>query len=366
MSDFKFSKRSLSALEEVDPRLVAVARRAIEITTVDFGVIEGKRTVERQTELVASGASQTMQSKHVDGRAIDIVAYIGSRISWEGTLYDEIANAFAQAAMEQNIKIRWGGAWHIGNISTFDGSMGKATNDYVDLRRSQGKRPFLDYGHFELNSLMSIDLSTAAKLMLFSNYQSLPKWWKRKSVLPGAWRLIVEHHDKSGFDGFAFRNITCPDLVICVQGQNPFSIWDIKAIMRRRLPRHKDARYLSGGLDWIKEIVGEHTKDVTLVGHSGGGGYVSWAATQFVTPPKTICFNPARVGNAVQRTWSYKNDGKRQQVVWVRGDKWGDPGVRPKLGPTLPGKIIVLYKPAEMRPHFMETIIKALEVKYGR
>ena len=153
---FRLSSRSLSKLEGVDARLVTVVKRAIELTTVDFGVLEGKRTLERQKELKAKGASQTLKSKHIDadgdgaGDAVDVGAWLG-RWSWAGSLYDEIADAFAQAALEQGVKIRWGAAWHIDDITTFDGTMEEATNAYVDLRRSQGKRPFLDYGHFELN-----------------------------------------------------------------------------------------------------------------------------------------------------------------------------------------------------------------------
>ena len=73
---FKLSKKSLDKLITVEPKLQSVVRRAIELTKVDFGVIEGIRTVERQEELVAKGASKTMKSKHIEGRAVDLMAYI--------------------------------------------------------------------------------------------------------------------------------------------------------------------------------------------------------------------------------------------------------------------------------------------------
>jgi peptidoglycan L-alanyl-D-glutamate endopeptidase CwlK len=151
MSKFKLSKRSLSKLEGVKPELVQVVKRAIEITTVDFGVIQGLRTVAEQKKLVASGASQTMNSKHLTGDAVDLMAYIGSRASWELSLYDNIADAMKMAAIEQNVKLRWGAAWHIDDIRTWNGTMEEAMNAYVDLRRSQGRRPFIDGPHFELN-----------------------------------------------------------------------------------------------------------------------------------------------------------------------------------------------------------------------
>ena len=148
---FKLSKRSLSKLEGVSPKLVKVVHRAIAITNVDFGVICGLRTIEEQKQLVASGASQTMKSKHIDGQAVDLMAYVGDRASWELSLYDNIADAMKVAAIEEGVAIRWGAAWHIDDIRDWDGTMQDAMNSYIDLRRSQGKKPFIDGPHFELN-----------------------------------------------------------------------------------------------------------------------------------------------------------------------------------------------------------------------
>lgn len=148
---FKLSKRSLSKLEGVSPALVKVVHSAIELTTVDFGVVCGLRTIEEQKQLVASGASRTMKSKHIDGHAVDLMAYIGDRASWELTLYDNIADAMRVAAIEEGVAIRWGAAWHIDDIRDWDGTMQDAMNSYIDLRRSQGRKPFIDGPHFELN-----------------------------------------------------------------------------------------------------------------------------------------------------------------------------------------------------------------------
>ena len=147
---FKLSKRSLSRLEGVNPKLVTVVKTAITMSKVDFGVICGLRTIEEQRELVAKGASQTMKSKHIDGNAVDLMAYIGSRGSWEMNLYDDIADAMKIAADEHDIQIRWGAAWHIPDLREWDSSMQDAMNEYIDLRRSQGRRPFIDGPHFEL------------------------------------------------------------------------------------------------------------------------------------------------------------------------------------------------------------------------
>jgi peptidoglycan L-alanyl-D-glutamate endopeptidase CwlK len=108
------------------------------------------RTVEEQRELVEKGASQTMKSKHLQGYAVDLMAYIGSRGSWELNLYDDIADAMAEAAREIDVPIRWGAAWNVPNIAQFSGDMEDAMNYYIDERRSQNRRPFIDGPHFEL------------------------------------------------------------------------------------------------------------------------------------------------------------------------------------------------------------------------
>jgi peptidoglycan L-alanyl-D-glutamate endopeptidase CwlK len=147
---FKLSSRSEGRLEGINPKLIEVVKTAITLTKVDFGVTCGMRTVEEQEKLVASGASQTMKSKHLEGRAVDLVAYIGPNVTWSLNKYDEIADAMAAAAKQKGVAIKWGAAWTVGNIADWDGSMEDAMNAYVDVRRSQGRRPFIDAPHFEM------------------------------------------------------------------------------------------------------------------------------------------------------------------------------------------------------------------------
>jgi len=111
MSRFKLSARSESRLNGVHPDLIQVVRLAITLTEVDFGVTEGLRTVERQSVLKAAGASQTMNSRHITGHAVDLVAYIGADISWDWPLYYKIADAMKRAAQSLDIPITWGGSW---------------------------------------------------------------------------------------------------------------------------------------------------------------------------------------------------------------------------------------------------------------
>lgn len=148
---FQLSARSVAKLNGVDTRLVRVVRRAIMLTSVDFGVVCGLRTEAEQIALFEKGASQIRTGgTHVQGRAVDLMAYIGDRGSWELNLYDNIADAMKQAAIEMNVGIRWGAAWTVPDIRLWTGTMEEAMNSYIDTRRKQGQRPFIDAPHFEL------------------------------------------------------------------------------------------------------------------------------------------------------------------------------------------------------------------------
>jgi peptidoglycan L-alanyl-D-glutamate endopeptidase CwlK len=147
---FKLSENSLRKLRGVDPKLVAVVKRAIELSTVDFGITEGLRSIETQKKYVAAGKSQTMKSKHIDGKAVDLVAYVDGAVSWELNLYDNIADAMAKAAKELGVPLKWGAAWTVTDITKWNGTMEAAMNSYIDARRKEGKRPFIDGPHFEL------------------------------------------------------------------------------------------------------------------------------------------------------------------------------------------------------------------------
>jgi len=152
---FKFSKRSLGKLEGVHPDMVATVKRAIELTKVDFGITCGLRTLEEQKRLVATGRSQTMNSKHIPqsdeySHAVDSLGYVDGEVCWEINVYDDICDAMAAAAKETGASIKWGAAWSEGDIRTYKGSAEDAMNAYIDLRRSQQRRPFLDGPHFEL------------------------------------------------------------------------------------------------------------------------------------------------------------------------------------------------------------------------
>jgi len=108
---FALSNKSLGRLAGVHPRLQAVVKLAITISTVDFAVLEGIRTIERQKELLAAGASKTMRSRHLTGHAVDLGAIVGGQVRWDWPLYDQIAIAMGQAAAQLDTPIEWGGDW---------------------------------------------------------------------------------------------------------------------------------------------------------------------------------------------------------------------------------------------------------------
>ncbi|UIS73816.1 endolysin [Pseudoxanthomonas phage PW916] len=134
---FRFSKASLARLATVDPKLQAVATRALEISCVDFVVVQGNRTLDEQKRLYGKGrtAAQckakgvpvsyakpneakvtwTLNSNHIGGRAIDVAPYVDGGIQWDDSgkrgLWPKIAAAFKQAASELGVKITWGGDW---------------------------------------------------------------------------------------------------------------------------------------------------------------------------------------------------------------------------------------------------------------
>lgn len=132
------SKRSLDNLVGLHPDLVKVVTRAIQITQCDFGVICGLRTLDQEKINVANGASQTLDSRHLFGCAVDIEAFVDGVGSWDtvhpmrglpSDNYTMISQAFFTAARELKIPLVWGGSWHT----------------------------LKDYGHYELNKMFYPD-----------------------------------------------------------------------------------------------------------------------------------------------------------------------------------------------------------------
>ena len=141
------SARCETRLAGVHPDLVRVVRNLAAGGAV-FRVVEGLRTVERQRDLVASGASQTMNSRHITGHAVDLVPMIDGAVSWDWKHFYPLADAFRAASVQEKVPIIWGGAW---GLLMSDYATARAGQDrYKERMKSLGVRPFLDGPHFEL------------------------------------------------------------------------------------------------------------------------------------------------------------------------------------------------------------------------
>ena len=156
---FKLSKRSLSRLEGVHPELVNVVKAAIKITPHDFGVTCGVRDKTTQARLVAEKKSFTMNSKHLIqestgfSHAVDLVVYYNGDVCWEIDMYDEVADAMKQAAINlgKKIGIKWGGAWTITDICEWNDNMEAAYISYCNTRSQQGRKILCDMPHYEVS-----------------------------------------------------------------------------------------------------------------------------------------------------------------------------------------------------------------------
>jgi len=147
--------RSEKNLEGVNPALADVVRDAWELMPIDgvsFIVTEGVRSLARQKQLVASGASRTMQSKHLDGLAVDLAAKVGTMVRWELNLYYRLAVAMRTAAMARGVGVTWGGCWQpLSAMGSTEDAIAQAVAAYGERCKAAGTRPFVDGPHFQVD-----------------------------------------------------------------------------------------------------------------------------------------------------------------------------------------------------------------------
>lgn len=114
---YKLSSRSQKHLSGVNPKLVSIVERALQLTNVDFGIPEtgGRRSISQQKALYDAGLSKldgiTRRSQHQTGNAVDVFAYVDGKATWDTGDLAEVAAAMLQAANEMCIEIKWGGSW---------------------------------------------------------------------------------------------------------------------------------------------------------------------------------------------------------------------------------------------------------------
>lgn len=107
-------QRSSDRMRGVHADLMRVVYRAATITPIDFIVTEGIRTLDRQKQLKAAGASKTLRSRHLTGHAVDLAAKVDGEVRWDWPLYHKLAAAMKEAARLENVLIEWGGDWRGG------------------------------------------------------------------------------------------------------------------------------------------------------------------------------------------------------------------------------------------------------------
>lgn len=108
---FKLSKASRAALKGVHPKLIKFVEYAIANTTIDFKVLEGLRSKAQQAKNVAKGVSWTMNSKHLTGRAVDLIPLVNGKPTWAWPVYYKLAPQLKAAARAVGVKVKWGGDW---------------------------------------------------------------------------------------------------------------------------------------------------------------------------------------------------------------------------------------------------------------
>jgi peptidoglycan L-alanyl-D-glutamate endopeptidase CwlK len=151
---FILGAKSRANLSGVHPNLASIVERAIRYTSVDFGVHEGVRTLERQKAYVLSGASRTLNSKHLVqpdgyGHAVDLVPYIDGQLRWEWPAIYPIAWAVRKAAIELETELIWGGVWDrmMSELGETPETIKRDVGEYA--KRHPGP-DFLDGPHYQL------------------------------------------------------------------------------------------------------------------------------------------------------------------------------------------------------------------------
>jgi len=149
MSNYQLGKASLDKLAQVHPDLARVIKRTILLTLQDFTVVEGLRSLEKQKENVANGKSQTMNSRHLTGHAVDLAPWDNGGIDWNTmNKFIAIAEAVRLAAIQEKVEVLWGASWSL--ALNYHPSAKAAFDAYLAECKTKSKKPFIDSPHFQL------------------------------------------------------------------------------------------------------------------------------------------------------------------------------------------------------------------------
>lgn len=153
---WQFGGRSRAELSSVHVDLIRVHEEALPRSPVDYGVVDGARSLDDQRELVNAGASTTMNSRHLRtgeppcAKATDCVPFVRGRYRWEWPPIYAMARAILSTARDLDVRLRWGGVWDRWSTDLDLEDLEGEVLRYVDRRRRLGRRVFLDGPHFEL------------------------------------------------------------------------------------------------------------------------------------------------------------------------------------------------------------------------
>lgn len=151
---FKFGERSQKNLIQVHSTLRQAAEYAIAYSSVDFGVYEGVRSVEKERENIRNGTSKLSNPRDCMhciqsdgyGHAVDLVPFINGVYQWDWKACYEIAKWMQQYCFRYGVTIRWGGVWDL-PLNKLSLNLEREVEAY--RVRHEGK-DFLDGVHFEL------------------------------------------------------------------------------------------------------------------------------------------------------------------------------------------------------------------------
>lgn len=158
---YVLGSKSLANMSPLHPNLIFVVKKAITLTTVDFGVPStgGGRTAQEQNVLFKQGVTTKdgfkKKSNHqikADGfgYAVDCVPWIDG--AWEHEDWEPVyfvASAMSKAANILKTKIKWGGNWS--EVMSTYGSDPDDMRAAVERYKVKHAGPdFIDGPHFEL------------------------------------------------------------------------------------------------------------------------------------------------------------------------------------------------------------------------
>lgn len=146
---FVLDAHSRTRLIGVHTDLVRVVDDCAANTLLVFGVSEGVRTPKQQKLDVELGKSQTMDSRHLTGHAVDLVVLQNNHITWAWPLYYALAEQMQAASKRTGIGLIWGGCWDR-EMTSLGSDMEVEAALYVTRAKARGMKGFLDGPHYEL------------------------------------------------------------------------------------------------------------------------------------------------------------------------------------------------------------------------